>query len=80
MNDSETKKSGEELADEALDKVAGGSMRKPCCFICHRDDIPLGMGSYRDPAYVRSISYICEDCLKNQLRSGMDMAQTLMAG
>ena len=53
-----------QLADEALDKVAGGSMRKPCCFICHRDDIPLGMGSYRDPAYVRSISYICEDCLK----------------
>ncbi len=66
MNDSETKKSGEELADEALDKVAGGLMRKPCCFICGRDDIPLGEGVYRDPAggSVRCISYICEACLK----------------
>ena len=66
MDDNETKKSGEELADEALDKVAGGGlMRKQCCFICGRDDIPLGAGSYRAADYVRSISYICEACLKS---------------
>ncbi len=66
MDDNENKKSGEELADEALDKVAGGGlMRKPCCFICGRDDIPLGEGSYRAADYGRSISYICEACLKS---------------
>ena len=66
MDDNENKKSGEELADEALDKVAGGGVtRKPCCFICGRDDIPLGAGSYRAADYVRSISYICEACLKS---------------
>ena len=54
MDDNETKKSGEELADEALDKVAGG--------LCKIHFL-----------YLRGL-------LKIQLRPGMDMAQTLMAG
>ena len=71
MDDNENKMTPEELADEALGQVVGGTFDEgmfstnPRCCECGRDHIPLGGGFYFDPAgYVESVSSICEDCLK----------------
>lgn len=43
MNDSENKKSFEELADEALENVAGGrSVLVQDCVICHKSYYAIG--------------------------------------
>lgn len=75
MDNSENKKSYEELADEALDKVAGGgwewlwgdsSPRVTPCGICHRTEeqailytIDFGNGG-------SSGMYLCSKCLADE--------------
>ena len=65
-------KSNEELADEALDKVAGGvvgiSPVDAICVKCYRgqDEVSLGVVRVYNPSCggTKSISPVCEDCYK----------------
>lgn len=65
-------KSYEELADEALDKVAGGAVgispRDAICVKCNRgqDEVSLGVVHVYNPNCqgTKNIAPVCEDCYK----------------
>ena len=62
MENSENKKTPEELADEALDKVAGGSLPlvSRICPVCQEDKM---VGLYYDPANpITTACWICPEC------------------
>ena len=67
MNDNENKKTPEELADEALDAVAGGGVgpcRENTCPGCQEDKT---LRLYHDPANpFTTADWMCADCARKK--------------
>ena len=72
MENSENKKTLEELADEALDKVAGGrSDFGEVCSDCGRGNVPLWAGERDCPdGFTEGVYAICDVCKRSYTEPG----------
>ena len=78
INNNETKKNNEALADEALDQVAGGvrerltwqwessSPRVLTCGICHKSDASVAVYTIDLGKGWTSMMYLCPNCLADE--------------